>query len=199
MYSVWVYNQHLNFWYIFLNVLICQFILLNVLWSELLAFVSSIQIWELLLWMPKCLWKLTILHGQMLDHSCRLTIVLVVFHRPSRHHWIVNSGQNAPALLERKSINTLDIMSPCAYYHHKTKVANGEKACLQHTRFLHYYDEGKCILKQVLHVSSMCLNEFSPLVLCSQILIQTIGITLYLKTVVGFWGVFHVNVFIECG
>lgn len=74
-------------------------------------------------------------------------------------------------------------------------MANGEKACLQHTRFLHYYDKGKCILKQILHVTSMCLNSFSSLVLMFAFpvidrAVRSVGLTLYM----GFWGLFHVNV-----
>lgn len=92
--------------------------------------------------MPKCLGKITTMHAQVVDHSCRLTFVLVVFYRPPSLQRTINSGPNAPCLLENhnKPINT-----HCAYNNHETKVANGEKACLQHTRFLHYYE--KCVKK----------------------------------------------------
>ncbi len=71
-----------------------------------------------------------------------------------------------------------------------------KKACLQHTRFLYYCDK-RCILKQILHVTSVCLNSFSFLVLMFASpnidrVVQTIGITLYM-------GYVSYECFIVCG
>lgn len=111
----------------------------------------------------------------------------------SRQQWTINSGKNALLPVGNlsthiKPTNTHSIMFIYANYFHKTKLANGEKACLQHTRVLPCYDEGKCFLK-ILHVTFVCLASLP----CIDVLLPKYWLNC--SDCKHLWIVFNVNLF----